>query len=163
MQVAWNKATSFSLAGYVLAGVIAWMYVGWYWVYLPGSLIALLVGYAVSTRLGKIAARNSNLLTCSLAGVGVAVATLAAGVLALGVANVFLVWLDGATSAGWGLGPLSSVTGAFKGYVFKPLLTVFLFGGWIAVVLGLIYGVSLYLTRKSELSRALGPHISNIV
>jgi hypothetical protein len=148
MQVAWNKATSFALAGYLLAGVIAWAYVGWFWAYLPGLLVALLTGYGTSTWLGSRAERKSTLLGCLLAGVGVAVVTLCAGVIALGVTNILLAWVDGVTSAGWGYGPLKSVAKVFEGYILRPLLTVLAFGGWIAFVLGVAYGASLYSRKK---------------
>jgi hypothetical protein len=154
MRLAWNTATSFGLGGYLLAGFIAWAYLGWYWVYLPGALAALMAGYIVSTSLGALAARNTKLLGCIVAGMGVAVATLTAGVLALGVANVFLVWLDDVTAAGWGYGPFYSVGKTLEDFVLKPLLTVLIFGGWIALILGLVYGVALY-SRTSKRSGVL--------
>jgi hypothetical protein len=98
-----------------------------------------------------------------LAGVGVAVVTLCAGVIALGVTDILLAWVDGVTSAGWGYGPLRSVAKVFEDYILKPLLTVLVFGGWIAVVLGLAYGVSVYRRKKSKLSRAGRSHIANVV
>ena len=152
MRFSWNTATSFGLGGYVLAGFIAWTYLGWYWVYAPGAIVALLTGYFVSTSLGIPASRNTKLFSCVAAGIGVALATLIAGVVALGVANTFIVWLDDVTAAGLGYGPFYSLEETLKDFVLKPLLSVLIFGGWIALILGVAYGVVLYFSSTSKRS-----------
>src|SRR5262249_49189221 len=150
-RFAWNTATSFGLGGYLLAGGIAWsaLELESFWAYLPGVLAALIAGYVVSTCFGALTTRNaSRLASCLIAGVGVAMATLIVGVLAFGAANVFLAWLEDVAALRTGLGPFISLGHSFGGFVVRPMFSALLFGGWIAVLLGLVYGALVYSRNK---------------
>jgi hypothetical protein len=117
-------------------------------------LAALVAGYGTSTALGTLATRNAGgPLRCIFVGVGIAIATLVVGVVALGSANVFFAWLDDRALVRSGFGPSHSLGAAFEGFVLRPTITVVVFGGWIAVVFGIAYGTLLHWSGKSAHSK----------
>jgi hypothetical protein len=148
--IAWVSATTFGLVGYVIAAFIAVPFFGWHWVFLPAAVASGGAVYGTSTWLGTLAARRSHGLFLSiLVGVGVALATLVAGVVAFGLANFMLALLDDFTSADFGFGGYYSPWKAFGDLVLNPLFAVVPYlGGWIAVALGVAYGLQLHVKTK---------------
>lgn len=146
-----NTAALFALLGAGIATFLLLPVFGSYWVYLPGVLLSLFASLFVSSKLGALArSRVHGLLGCISAGVGVAVATLIAGVVAFGTVGIFLAWLEDVAPIRTGGGPFSSLPNAAKDFILKPLIWAFLLGGWIAVVLGVAYGACLYASRRSQ-------------
>jgi hypothetical protein len=95
--------------------------------------------------------RSHGLWLSILVGVGVALATLIAGVIAFGLVNVFLAWFQEAVSVNFGwLGPYFSLWKAVRDFVISPLIVVPYIGGWVASVLGVAYGVHLYFQGKTK-------------
>lgn len=149
MRLSWNSATSFGLCGALLAVGIALPFFGWQLVFLPALLAGLIATYGTSTWFGRYAARKAgNLFACVTLGVVAALATLLAGSVAVGATNALLSWLEHVTAARWGLGPFFSIGHAIDDFVLTPTLAVVIYGGWIAVVLGVAYGIFLHSSNR---------------
>jgi hypothetical protein len=153
-RIPWVSATSFGLAGYLLAAGIVVLYVGWHPVFLPALLASAAAVYGMSTWLGTLAKRRPRgFLAAISVGVAIALSTLVAGAVASGAVNVSLAWLDEATSTSLGLGYIS-IWNSIRAYLINPTVAALVFGGWIAVILGVGYGVLLYVK-----GRAGRPHV----
>jgi len=129
--------------------------------YLPGALLALLSIYYVSSQLDRfVKSKECGIFSCLAAGVGVAIAVLLVGVVAFGVAGVFLAWLDEVTPLRTGAGPFTSLVHSIHDYIVKPILWASLLGGWIAILMGITYGIVLRKhmdkSRKQRSARGLG-------
>lgn len=76
----------------------------------------------------------------------VALTTLAAGAVALGLVNIFLLWLESSTPIRLDFGPYTyvSLSNALRVFVLVPVYWVLLVGGWIAAIFGIVYGAVLY-------------------
>ena len=72
-----------------------------------------------------------------------ALAVLAIGVVTFGAIGVLLAWLDEVTSLRTGMGPFTSLWDSIEDYILKPLFWVSLLGGWIAILMGIAYGIVL--------------------
>src|SRR5688500_8032785 len=144
--IAWASATWCGLVGYLMAATIVVGLDGWYWVFLPALIASAPAVYGASTWLGTLAERKSHQFLVAVAvGIGVALTTLIAGAVAVGAVNVLLSWVDEVTSAGLGLGPYYSIWASVRAYLINPTAAALIFGGWIAVILGVAYGLQLYL------------------
>lgn len=152
----WVRATTFGFAGFFLALIFAVLLLGpksVQWVLLPSVLASAATVYGISTWLGILAARTEHgLLISVLIGIGVALATLIAGVAAFGFGNILLGWLSEVTSAySDGRQTYISISGDIYAYVLKPIGAVLLFGGGlIAPILGAVYGLQLHVTGGAK-------------
>lgn len=157
--IPWVRATTFGFVGFLLALAFAVLMLGpksVQWVLLPSVLAAAAAVYAISTWLGMLAARTPRgLLLSVLIGVGVALATLIAGVAAFGFGNILLGWLGEITSAYSDDRQIYiSISGDIYAYVFKPIGAVLLFGGGLmAPILGAVYGLQLHATSRTKSER----------
>lgn len=141
----------FGIAGFLLAIGIGFLFFGFFWVFVPGVVLSALATSAVATCLGRqleVHSVNFGLSVYLVFGVGIALLTLLSGILALGVTNVVMATVDDAFSLNLGLGPWISLAHAVDDYVVKPVLGVVIFGGPIAGIFGLAYGVTVYAKRR---------------
>ena len=139
-----QPVTLFALTGAIIAGLFLVAFLGFHWILVPGALGALVSMYFVSTRLGRIArSRPRGLVTSMLIGPGVAIATFLAGVIGLGIPNIFMAWLEDVTMIRTGMGPFTSLAHSAEDYLLTPFGFGSFFGWWIILFLGVFYGTTL--------------------
>lgn len=150
-RIPWAKATTFGAAGLLLAVGFASYFPSWLGGYLPATLATALAIYGTSTALGRRAERRARGLSEKvLLRMGIGFVTLMAGTLAFGLCNSALAWYDGVTPApGLGWGPYVSIGRTLHDYVYKPILGVLLYGSWLGILLGAVYGACLRRETKS--------------
>jgi hypothetical protein len=143
-RIPWARATTFGFAGLLLAVGLALSLVGWVWGYLPATLATALAIYGTSTALGRFAERLARDLSENLLlGMSIGFVTLMVGTLAFGLCSSAITWIDGAISADLGWDPYVSIWSTLEDFVYKPVLGVLIYGSWLGLLFGAVYGAVL--------------------
>ena len=146
-QIPWNLCTTFAAIGLGIAYFVLVTMLGFHWVYVPGALAGLLTAYAISTPLGSWALRaqlGRSLILSLMTGVGVALATLIVGALAIGLSNFVVETIGGLMRAPAGQ-PFWNALAEIapdnaRSFVAPAVLAGLLYGFLPAATLGLLYG-----------------------
>lgn len=157
----WNLCSSFALIGATLAYAIVVTTFGFHWQLLPGAIVGLVVVFFVANALGTFVASvqvGRYPFSSAIIGIGVALVTLFAGAVAIGITNFAIATNTETTRAPSGQ-PIWNVLaevapGNAIDYIAKPVVIGMTFGLLPAVLLGIVYGVMVHASFETNLAES---------